>query len=181
MKKIFTVNQFPANEHGEYSLGDITPEEYLAKLYSNIDEGELCIAKNADEDGYYFETATELSDATEVYRYTVDVSKADAASIARKEQELCDVCKAISARRMEKEEAMAAVKAVAESVSDKDGLRFANVLNRAQRLGKMFELDAPDLVILNERCCLAEELALNAFATEYDVIAKEDFSKVFGI
>ena len=181
MKKIFTANQFDTNERGEYDLSGITPAEYLEKLYSNIEEGELYIAKSADEEGYYFITATDLSDATEIDRYTVDASKSDAAAIAAQEHKLYEVCKKAVARREKEETAMTFVKAATESVTDQSGLRIDNVVLRARRLTKLLQLGAPDLIIAGERRDLAEELALNAIASSCEVIAKEDFSKAFGI
>ena len=178
MKKIFTINQFPANVHGEYSSADITPAEYLEKMYSNIEDGELYIAKNADEEGYWFVTADDLSDATEVYHYTVDVSKADAASIADKEQKLYDVCKALSALCAEDKAERAAVKSAVKAAANKDGLRFANAVNRALRLEKMLRLGAPEVIIENERHDFAEELALNAIASSCEVIEKKDFARL---
>ena len=181
MKKIFTAKQFDANERGEYDLSGITPAEYLEKLYSGIEEGELYIAKSADDEGYYFVTAADLSDATEIDHYTVDASKADAAAIAAQEQELYEICKKTVTRRVEEEETAAAVKAAAESVTDQSGLRIDNVVLRVRRLTKLLQLGAPDLIIACERRDLAEELALNAIASSCEVIAKEEFPKTFGI
>ena len=165
MKKIFTANQFPANEYGEYSPAGITPAEYLEKMYSNIEEGELCIAKDADDEGAVYVTAAALSDAAEVCHYTVDPSKADAAEIARKEQKLFDACKVLAALCVEEKDAMTIVKSVVDVAANKDGLRFADAVNRAQRIEKLLRLGAPEVIIAGERLCFAEELALNAIAS----------------
>lgn len=42
----------------------------------------------------------------------------------------------------------------------------ASVVNRAQRLVRMFELGAPECVVLNEERSFAEVLALNICADE---------------
>lgn len=65
--------------------------------------------------------------------------------------------------------------------TDAQGIRAANVLNRAQRLEKLIELGAPDFVVANERLYLIEELALNAFAVKREVIERDDFLQAPGI
>lgn len=178
MKKIFTIDQFGTNERGEYTLAKVTPAEYLAKLYSNIANGELYIAKFADEEVCSLDTAAGLAEATQVWRCAVDASKADAAAVAAKEQELHAACKSIAARHAEKEKAMAAVRAAVEAVIERGGIRVASAVNRAQRLEKLYELGAPDFIIAAERRCLAEELALNAIASSCEEIGKEDFARL---
>ena len=178
MKKIFTVSQFPANEHGEYSPAGIAPAEYLEKMYSNIEEGELYIAKDADDEGAVYVTAAALSDAAEVCHYTVDASKADAAEIARKEQKLFDACKVLAALCVEEMDAMTIVKSVVDVAASKDGLRFADAVVRAQRIEKLLKLGAPEVIIAGERLCFAEELALNAIASSREEIEKKDFARL---
>lgn len=178
MKKIFTVSQFPANEHGEYSPAGIAPAEYLEKMYSNIEEGELYIAKDADDEGAVYVTAAALADAAEVCHYIVDASKADAAEIARKEQKLFDAFTALAVLCVEEKDVMTIVKSVVEAAANKDGLRFADAVVRAQRLEKLLKLGAPEVIIAGERLCFAEELALNAIASSREVIEKKDFARL---
>ena len=178
MKKIFTVSQFPANEYGEYSPAGITPAEYLEKMYSDIEEGELYIAKDADEEGAVYVTAAALSDAAEVCHYVVDASKADAAEIARKEQKLFDAFTALAALCVEEKDVMTIVKSAVEAAANADGLRFADAVVRAQRIEKLLKLGAPEVIIAGERLCFAEELALNAIASSREVIEKKDFARL---
>ena len=178
MKKIFTVSQFPANERGGSSPAGITPAEYLAKMYSNIEEGELCIAKDADDEGAVYVTAAALSDAAEVCLYTVNAAKADAEEIARKEQKLFDAFTALAALCVEEKDAMTIVKSAVEAAANADGLRFADAVVRAQRIEKLLKLGAPEVIIAGERLCFAEELALNAIASSCEAIEKKDFSRL---
>ena len=53
-----------------------------------------------------------------------------------------------------------------------------NIYNRALRLEKLYELGAPDFVIHNERLYLIENIALNAFAAEREVIEKKGFARL---
>ena len=48
MKKIFACDRFAPDENNEYSLADVTPEEYLKTMLSCVDGGILCIAKRED-------------------------------------------------------------------------------------------------------------------------------------
>lgn len=178
MKKIFACDQFALKANNEYSLADVTPEEYLKKMLSCIDGGELCIAKEKDD--VSINLAQRLSSADFVVKYTFDLSKADTAAIIAKEQTLFAACREIARKKEGKKKTLAAIQAVVGENTDGKGIRAANVLDRAQRLEKLLELGAPDFVIHNERLYLIESIALNAFATECEVIGKEGFSKVFG-
>ena len=178
MKKIFACDQFAFDENNEYSLSDVTPEEYLKKMLSCIDGGALYVAK--EEDDVSINLAKNLSVADFVVKYTFDLSKIDAEAIVAKEQALFAACREIAGKKEGKKKTLGAIQAVVGENTDGKGIRAANVLDRAQRLEKLLELGAPDLVVANERFYLIEELALNAFATECEVIGKEGFSKVFG-
>ena len=102
----------------------------------------------------------------------------DAAEIARKEQKLFDACKALAVLCVEEKDAMTIVKSAVEAAANKDGLRFAGAVNRAQRIEKLLKLGAPEVIITGERHCFAEELALNAIASSCEVIEKKDFARL---
>lgn len=178
MKKIFTCDQFALKANNEYSIADVTPEEYLKKMLSCLDGGVLYIAK--EEDNVSINLAQSLSSADFVVKYAFDLSKADASAIIAKEQTLFFACREIARKKEGKKKTLAAVQTVVSGNSDMHGIRAANVLNRAQRLEKLFELGAPDLVVANERLYLIEELALNAFAVKREVIEKDDFLQALG-
>ena len=178
MKKIFACDQFASDENNEYSLSDVTPEEYLKKMLSCIDGGELYVAK--EEDDVSINLAENLSAADFVVKYTLDLSKADADAIIRKEQALFAACREIVGKKAGKKKTLAAVQAVVGENTDMQGIRAANVVNRARRLEKLIELGAPDFVVANERLYLIEELALNAFAVKREVIERDDFLQLFG-
>lgn len=179
MKKIFACDQFVSDENNEYSLSDVTPEEYLEKMLSCIDGDELCIAKK--EDDISINLAENFSVADFVVKYTFDLSKIDVATVVAKEQTLFAVCREIAYNKEGKEKALAALQTVVGENTDAQGIRAANVLRRAQRLEKLLELGAPDFVVANERLYLIEELALNAFAVKRGVIERDDFLQAFGV
>lgn len=179
MKKIFACDQFASDENNEYSLSDVTPEEYLKKMLSCIDGGELYVAK--EEDDVSINLAENLSAADFVVKYTLDLSKADADAIIRKEQALFAACREIAGKKEGKKKTRGAVQTVVGENTDAQGIRVMNVVNRAQRLEKLIELGAPDFVVANERLYLIEELALNAFAVKRGVIERDDFLQAFGV
>lgn len=178
MKKIFACDQFASDENNEYSLSDVTPEEYLKKMLSCIDGGELYIAK--EEDDVSINLAQRLSSADFVVKYTFAPSKIDADAIIAKEQALFTACREIAGKKEGKKKTRIAVQTVVGENTDEKGIRTSNVLNRAQRLEKLIELGAPDFVVANERLYLIEELALNAFAVKREVIERDDFLQAFG-
>lgn len=178
MKKIFACDQFVSDENNEYSLSDVTPEEYLKKMLFCIDGGELYVAK--EEDDVSINLAENLSAADFVVKYTLDLSKADADAIIRKEQALFAACREIAGKKAGKKKTLAAVQAVVGENTDMQGIRAANVVNRARRLEKLIELGAPDFVVANERLYLIEELALNAFAVKREMIERDDFLQTLG-
>ena len=179
MKKIFVCDQFVADENKEFSFTDITSEKYLETMLSCIENGELCIAQK--EDDVSVELAADLTDASYVKRYVIDVAKIDIADIIAKEQLLSNICKEISGKIKRRSIAREILKAEVKKVAAEKQMCIKNIFNRALRLEKLYELGAPDFVIHNERLYLIESIALNAFATECEVIEKEDFSKVFDI
>ena len=178
MKKIFACDQFTFDENNEYSLSDVTPEEYLKKMLSCIDGGELYVAK--EEDDVSISLAENLSVADFVVKYTFAPSKIDADAIIAKEQALFAACRAFAGKKEGKKKTRIAVQTVVGENTDAQGIRVMNVVNRTQRLEKLLELGAPDFVVANERLYLIEELALNAFAVKREVIERDDFLQAFG-
>ena len=179
MKKIFACDQFAADEKEEYSLASIMPEMYLKTMISCIENGELYIAEK--EDDVSVELADDLLNASYVKVYVGDVSKIDVTAIIAKGQGLFNICKEIAAKGEKKNAALAEVKEAVKKIAGGEGICIANVINRAQRLEKLCELNAPYFIVNNERLYLLEYLALNVFAAEYKIIEQEDFSQVFGI
>lgn len=179
MKKIFACNLFEMDENKEFSFADVTSEKYLETMLSCIENGELYIAQK--EDDVSIELATNLSDASYVKRYVVDVSKMDIVDIIEKEKALSNLCKEISGKIKRRSIVREILKVEINKVIAEKQMCIENIFNRALRLEKLYELGAPDFVIYNERLYLIENIALNAFATGCEGIGKEDFSKVFGI
>lgn len=179
MKKIFACDRFAADENKEFSFTGVTLEKYLETMLSCIENGELYIAQK--EDDVSIELAADLTDASYVKRYVIDVAKMDIADIIAKEQSLANVSKEISGKIKRRSIAREILKAEVIKVAAEKQMCIKNIFNRALRLEKLYELGAPDFVIHNERLYLVENIALNAFATECEVIGIEDFSKVFGV
>lgn len=178
MKKIFACDQFALKANNEYYIADVTPEEYLQKMLSCIDGGVLYIAK--EEDDVSINLAENFSVADFVVKYTFDLSKIDVATVVAKEQTLFAACREIAGKKEGKKKTLGAIQTVVGENTDAQGIRVMNVINRAQRLEKLLELGAPDLVVANERLYLIEELALNAFAVKREVIEKDDFLQALG-
>ena len=179
MKKIFAWDQFAADENKSFSFTSITSKKYLETMLSCIENGELYIAHK--EDDVSIELAADLTDASYAKRYVIDVAKMDIAGIIEKEQSLSNICKEISGKIKRRSIAREILKAEIIKVTAEKQMCIENIFNRALRLEKLYELGAPDFVIHNERLYLIENLALNVFATECEVIGIEDFSKVFGV
>lgn len=179
MKKIFACDRFAADENKEFSFTGVTPEKYLETMLSCIENGELYIAQK--EDDVSIELATNLSAASYVKRYAVDASKMDIADIIEKEMALSNICKEISGKIKRRSMVREMIKEHVKNIVKGKQMCMENIFNRALRLEKLYELGAPDFVIHNERLYLIENIALNAFATECEVIEKEDFPTVFGI
>lgn len=179
MKKIFACDWFAADENKEFSFTGVTPEKYLETMLSCIENGELCIAQK--EDDVSVELAADLTDASYVKRYVIDIAKIDIADIIEKEQSLSNICKEISGKIKRRSIVRAILKSEVKNVAAGKQMCIESIFNRTLRLEKLYELGAPDFVIHNERLYLVENIALNAFATECEVIGKEDFSKDFGI
>lgn len=175
MKKIFACDQFAADENKGFSFTSITSKKYLETMLSCIENGELCIAQK--EDDVSVELAADLTDASYVKRYVIDVAKMDIAGIIEKEQSLSNICKEISGKIKRRSIVREILKAEVKKVAAEKQMCIKNIFNRALRLEKLYELGAPDFVIHNERRYLIESIALNAFATECEVIGIEDFSK----
>ena len=178
MKKIFACDRFAADENKEFSFTGVTPEKYLETMLSCIENGELYIAHK--EDDVSIELAADLTDASYAKRYAIDVAKMDIAGIIEKEQSLSNICKEISGKIKRKSIAREILKAEVIKVAAEKQVCIENIFNRALRIERLYELGAPDFVIHNERLYLIENIALNAFATECEVIGKESFPTVFG-
>ena len=182
--KIFTQQSF-----NRENFGEVTPAEYLEVMFANVEDGKLAIGRAEDEWGS--DLSEDENAATRVYTYTIDMSKADAATITKTVSSLiadfAEIAKSggfgIAAEDAEKilGEHLFNVweRYVRKSVSEREEgmiaeyaariggkVRGASVVNRAQRLVKMFELGAPECVVLNEERSFAEVLALNICADE---------------
>ena len=182
--KIFTQQSFKRG-----SIEEVTPAEYLEAMFANIDGGKLAVARAEDDIGS--DLAEDENATTCVYTYMIDMSKADAAAITKTVSSLiADFTEianrggfGITAEDAEKilGERLYKIweKFVRKSVSENEDNMIAeyaariggkvcaaSVVNRAQRLVRMFELGAPECVVLDGERCFAEAFALNICANE---------------
>lgn len=184
--KIFSQKAFKRE-----SAEEVAPAEYLEVMFANIENGKLAIAREEDE--LHSDLAEDEGATTRVYTYSIDMSKADAATITKTVSSLiadfAEIAKSggfgIAAEDAEKilgehlfniweryvrksaserEEGM-----IAEYAARIGGkVCAASVVNRAQRLVRMFELGAPEIIVLDEERNFAEALALNICANEVE-------------
>ena len=182
--KIFTQQSF-----NRENFGEVTPAEYLEVMFANVEDGKLAIGRAEDEWGS--DLAEDENAATCVYTYTIDMSKTDVEGITATVNSLiadlmeiagkggvnitAENAEAVLGGRLCKVWAKYVRKSVSENEDDMiteyaarigGKVRGASVVNRAQRLVKMFELGAPECVVLNEERSFAEVLALNICADE---------------
>ena len=176
MKKIFACDRFATDENKEFSFTGVTPEKYLETMLSCIENGELYIAQK--EDDVSIELAADLTDASYVKRYVIDAAKMDIAGIIEKEKALSNICKEISGKIKRRSIVREMLKEHVKNIAAEKQMCIENIFSRALRLKKLYELGAPDFVIHNERLYLIENIALNAFAAEREVIEKKDFARL---
>ena len=182
--KIFTQQSFKRG-----SAEEVAPAEYLEAMFANIDGGKLAVARAEDDIGS--DLAEDESAATRIYHYTIDMAKVDVEGITATVNSLIADLKEIAQKggfNIAAENAEAVLggrlckvwaKYVRKSVSENEDdmiaeyaariggkVCAASVVNRAQRLVRMFELGAPQCVVLNEERSLAEVFALNICADE---------------
>ncbi len=157
MTKIFSRSCFES-EDAFYAL---SPADYLKTMLSFVDGGKLYIAIYADD--VSVELAESVDKATIIAEYEFDAGKADVAAICAKEGEIDDVCREVGDKNISelKEQISASVKNIITA-----GAYTDNVVIRAQRLARMYQLGAPDFLILGERRYLIESIALNICAGE---------------
>ena len=157
MTKIFSRSCFES-EDAFYAL---SPADYLKTMLSFVDGGKLYIAIYADD--VSVELAESVDKATIIAEYEFDAGKADVAAICAKEGEIDDVCREVGDKNISelKEQISASVKNIITA-----GAYTDNVIIRAQRLARMYQLGAPDFLILGERRYLIESIALNSCAGE---------------
>lgn len=182
--KIFSQKSFDAE-----NVAKVAPAKYLEVMFANIENGTLRIAKEEDE--LHSDIAENEGSATCIYDYKIDMARADAKAIAEETEALISDFKKIAERGgidisakgakiilgdrlfnvWEKYVRRAASESeediIAEYAARIGGkVCAANVVNRAQRLVRAFELGAPKCVVLNEERCFAEAFALNICADE---------------
>lgn len=163
MTKIFSRGCFESDEEF-YAL---SPEDYLKTMLTFVDGGKLYIAIYADD--ISVELAESVDKATIIAEYEFDVNKADVFAICAKEGEIDDVCREVGDKNISelKEQISASVKNIITA-----GAYTDNVIIRAQRLARMYQLGAPDFLILGERRYLIESIALNICAGERHIAGK---------
>lgn len=184
--KIFSQKAFKRE-----SAEEVAPAEYLEVMFANIENGKLAIAREEDE--LHSDLAEDEGATTRVYTYTIDMSKVNLEAVAEKVNSLIADFKEIAEKggfnitaenaesvldeRLCKVWAKYVRKSVSENEDDmiaeyaaRIGRKVcaASVVNRAQRLVRMFELGAPSFVVLNEERSLAEVVALNICANEVE-------------
>ena len=182
--KIFSQKAFKRE-----SAEEVTPAEYLEAMFANIDGGKLAIARAEDDLGS--DLAEDENAATRIYHYTIDMAKVDVEGITATVNSLIADLKEIAQKGgfgIAAEDAEKILgerlykiweKFVRKSVSENEGdmiaeyaariggkVCAASVVNRAQRLVKMFELGAPQCVVLDGERCFVEVFALNICANE---------------
>ena len=182
--KIFSQKSFDAE-----NIAKVAPAKYLEVMFANIENGALSIAKEEDE--LRSDLAESEGSATCIYDYKIDMARADVNAIAEEAEALIADFKKIAERggidisakdaktilgdRLFKVWEKYVRRSASESEEDiiaEHAARIggkvcaANVVNRAQRLVRAFELGAPECVVLNEERCFAEAFALNICADE---------------
>lgn len=182
--KIFSQKAFKRG-----SIEEVTPAEYLEVMFANIENGKLAIARAEDDLGS--DLAEDENAATCVYTYTIDMSKTDVEGITATVNSLiadlmeiagkggvnitAENAEEVFGERLYKVWERYARKSVSqseESMIAEYAARIggkvcaASVVNRAQRLVRMFELGAPQCVVLDEARGFAEVFALNICANE---------------
>lgn len=184
--KIFSQKSF-----GGENFEEVTPAEYLEVMLANVEDGKLAIARAEDDIGS--DLAEDENATTCVYTYTIDMSKANAAAITKTVRSLiadfteianrggfgiaAEDAEKILGERLYKIWEKFVRKSVSENEDDMIAeyaariggkVCAASVVNRAQRLVRMFELGAPSFVVLNEERSLAEVVTLNICANEVE-------------
>ena len=184
--KIFSQKAFKRE-----SAEEVAPAEYLEVMFANIENGKLAIAREEDE--LHSDLAEDEGATMRVYTYSIDMSKVDVRGIAEEVNSLIADFKEIAEKGgfgIAAEDAEKILgerlykiweKFVRKSVSENEDdmiaeyaariggkVCAASVVNRAQRLVRMFELGAPSFVVLNEERSLAEVVALNICANEVE-------------
>ena len=182
--KIFSQKSFDAE-----NVATVAPAKYLEVMFANIEDGTLRIAKEEDE--LRADLAESDGSATCIYDYKIDMARADVKAIAEEAEALIADFKKIAERGGIDVSAKGAKTILGESLfkvwnkyvrraaseSEEDIIAeyaariggkvcAANVVNRAQRLVRAFELGAPECVVLNEERCFVEAFALNICADE---------------
>lgn len=184
--KIFSQKSFKRE-----SAEEVAPAEYLEVMFANVENGKLAIAREEDE--LHSDLAEDEGAATRAYTYSIDMSKVNLEAVAEKVNSLIADLKQIAEKggfNITAENAETVLgerlykiweKYVRKSVSQSEegmiaeyaariggNVCVASVVNRAQRLVRMFELGAPSFVVLNEERSLAEVVALNICANEVE-------------
>lgn len=184
--KIFSQKAFKRE-----SAEEVAPAEYLEVMFANIENGKLAIAREEDE--LHSDLAEGEGATTRVYTYSIDMSKVDVKVIAEGVNSLISDLKEIAQKggfniAAENAEAVLSgrlckvwAKYVRKSVSENEDDMIteyaariggkvcgASVVNRAQRLVRMFELGAPQCVVLDEARNFAEVFALNICANKVE-------------
>ncbi len=127
---------------------NINPETYLNKMLAFTSEkGKLYIARYQDE--VTFETATKLDDSYLIQEFAMDWDQGSLASILKKFNE---VVAKIDNNDLQ---------------SEFVGYYAEQVLNRAERLRELIELDAPQMIIKNEKVYLMESIAIYMFGKSH--------------
>lgn len=127
---------------------NINPETYLNKMLAFTSEkGKFYIARYQDE--VTFETATKLDDSYLIQEFAMDWNQDSLASVVKKFNDV-----------------------VAKIENNDLGSEFVGyygeqVINRADRLRKLIELDAPQMIIKNEKVYLMESIAIYMFGKSH--------------
>lgn len=184
--KIFTQQSF-----NRENFGEVTPAEYLEVMFANVEDGKLAIGRAEDEWGS--DLSEDENAATRIYHYTIDMAKVSVKAMVEEVNSLIADLKEIAEKggfniAAENAEAVLSgrlckvwAKYVRKSVSENEDDMIteyaariggkvcgASVVNRAQRLVRMFELGAPQCVVLDEARNFAEVFAINICANKVE-------------
>ena len=145
MKKVFMqhiINELATSFDEEFNL---TPEEYLKNLIDSIDEnGELDIARNIFED-LSFGTAGSEEETTHIEKIKLDATLADYDEICAFYRNALNNLKAFIKKHLPE---------------CKNNYYCDRMVLYARRINKLIELDAPKVIIENEKYMLIDSVLL---------------------
>ena len=128
----------------------ISPEDYLKELFAHT------------EDGVLFLSQQESEDLTRHYRCQMRWTEADLTALLEElHSMIAGVFETVKEAGAEAESVMSDVLAAVRELIPEE----SEVQNRVWRVCSLMKLEAPEMIIQNEKCQLMEALALRRFCT----------------